>query len=160
MERLRAKSTIGTIPPKATEAEMENCPNTFTCYACLEKRPKAKLGGVVNGERLCTACRPYWDTWALGNLIRFDNRQAKPTMGPPKETVPVEVATHPDWEAIGKHNFAEFLITIPSEEGHRTELAKVKPEERMAVEAVRKGYYDWRIRGLQKIPQVRIKGGE
>ena len=59
--------------PNPTEAEMENCPASFRCFACLERKGKKKhFAGEVLEKRICRTCYPYADEAEVGRMIRFD----------------------------------------------------------------------------------------
>ena len=59
---------------ESTPWERANCPPTFRCYACQEKRKKSDFAGEILHQRLCRFCSPYVDQWDVGAWIRFDLR--------------------------------------------------------------------------------------
>ena len=65
--------------PNPTEFEMDRCPATFRCFACLEKKGKVRhFGGEVLEKRICRTCYPYCDEAVVGGMVRFDERHGFP----------------------------------------------------------------------------------
>lgn len=55
-----------------TPEELANCPDTFTCYGCAEKRKKSQFAGEILRQRLCKSCAPFADDWTVGGWIHWD----------------------------------------------------------------------------------------
>jgi hypothetical protein len=78
---------------KRTKAELEACPKIFTCFCCLEKHPKKKLGGRYHEKWFCVFCVPFVDEWTAGAMVWWDERRRKRHFGKPsKRTKPLTKA--------------------------------------------------------------------
>lgn len=65
--------------PNPTEDEKRECPASFRCYACLERKGKKRhFGGLVLDKRICRGCYPFVDEWDVGMMIKFDERHGFP----------------------------------------------------------------------------------
>jgi len=67
------------VIPHPTEQEIAECPASFRCYSCLDRKGRKRhFGGTILGKRICRTCFPYVDEWAVGAMIRFDIRHGFP----------------------------------------------------------------------------------
>lgn len=60
--------------PELTEKELATVPDTFRCYVCGSLLRKRDFGGYLVKQRICQSCYPWMDEWAIGRLIRWDER--------------------------------------------------------------------------------------
>lgn len=141
--------SMGRIIPvyKPSEAELNACPDTFTCYACLEKRPKAQLGNRVSGQWICRFCRPYFDEYGVNLLVRFDERQVV-KFGSVKRKGRLDDVVPEHWQAVdtvdlillrlqGIEDTPEFIDAYNGD--------PIQPSEKkaLAIKSIRLRYEAW-----------------
>lgn len=142
MGKLIISVEIEDYTPEPTKEEIEACPETFTCFNCLESRPREKFAGHLSGERICRYCRPYVDSWTIGGQRKFDNRTKKGMQAPEKPVGP-RPATNEDWQL--SEDGVSWFVQYPAEPNkHTLEYVRVSPEVAAKIEKIRSGYFAWR----------------
>ena len=59
--------------PNPSPYEMDRCPPSFRCYACLQTKGKKRhFGGEVLEKRICRECYPFVDESDVAAWMRFD----------------------------------------------------------------------------------------
>lgn len=58
-----------------TEQELAGCPETFTCFACHEKRSSDELGGEYIERRFCKLCIPYITEFVANVMEAWETKQ-------------------------------------------------------------------------------------
>jgi hypothetical protein len=130
---------------KPSEAELNACPDTFTCFVCLEKRSKDHLGHRISSQWWCRYCRPYVDAYSINLLVKFDERRLV-RHGSKKQAVRPESELPEDWEKLpvedlvmlamqGESTDGQWQVTIPADPNKNPEKHEkiiVKPSERQA----------------------------
>ena len=77
--RLRGRQVIVTNEvtvepriPNPSQADVDDCPDSFRCAVCLKMRPKRLYAEGSAEARVCLLCFPYVEPKEVGWLVRFD----------------------------------------------------------------------------------------